>query len=192
MKYAKVPHGLGGTSNLADDPFPELVLVVGGILSVFIAVYGKRDDSHLDELGTIFGFILGAVIGIMAVLVVIEESVNWFTLTVMVLLAVTLFLKPMKDIPWAGIAGLIAGAAAAYGVSLLLHDRVSGTGLWVALAVTFLIVGTIVHVGFKFIEDLLKITRMILDWKPVMVVVGIVAVVEGLLILAGGSLISLF
>lgn len=180
------------TSFLANDPYPALALIVGGLLSVFVAVYGKRDDSHLDELGTYSGFILGAVMGVMALFVAIEKTVNWFTLTVLILLAVTLFLKPMKDIPWAGIAGLITGAAAVYGASLFLPATVFGVDRWIILVVIFLIVGTIVHVLFRFIEDVLKITRMILDWKPVMVLVGLVAMAEGVLLFFDSSLISLF
>src|SRR4030042_2000366 len=92
---------------LASEPYPAIALVVGGLLSAFAAFYGKRDDSHLDELGTYFGFILGAIIGAMAVIVAIEETVNWFTLAMMILLAVTLFTKPIKDIPWAAGVGLL-------------------------------------------------------------------------------------
>jgi len=180
------------TSFLANDPYPALALIVGGLLSVFVAVYGRRDDSHLDELGTYFGFILGAVMGFMAFFVAMEKTVNWFTLTAMIVLAVTLFLKPMKDIPWAGIAGLIAGAAAVFGASLFLPATVFGVERWIILVVIFLIIGTIVHVLFHFIEDVLKIARMVLDWKPVMVLIGLVAIAEGVLLVLDSSLISLF
>jgi hypothetical protein len=179
-------------SVLADDPFPALALVLGGLLSMFVAAYGKRDDSHLDELGTYFGFILGAVMLVMAFFVAIEKTVNWFTLTVMIILAVTLFLKPLKEIPWTGVAGLVAGAAAAYGASLYLHSPVFGIKVWIILVVIFFIVGGIVHFLFRFIGDLLKVANMVLDWRPVMVLVGLVAVVEGVLLFLNSSLISLF
>lgn len=179
-------------SVLADDPFPALALVGGGLLSSFIALYGNREDSHLDELATYSGFLIGIVILVMAVSVALAETVTWFSLAMMILLAMTLFLKPMKDIPWAGVVGLIAGALAAYGASVFLPaSLVSGENRWIALAVVFLIVGAIVHMIFHFVEDVLKITRMILDWRPIMVLVGLVAVVEGVALLAGSSLVSL-
>jgi len=179
-------------SILANDPYPALALVLGGQLSLFVAVYGRRDDSHLDELATYSGFILGAVMGVMAFFVATEKTVNWFTLTVMIILAVTLFLKPMKDIPWAGIAGLVAGSAAVYGASLFMPAKVFGVQGWIILVVIFLIVGGIVHFLVRFIEDLLKITRMVLDWRPVMVLVGFVAMAEGVLLFLNSSLGSLF
>lgn len=177
---------------LASEPYPAIALVVGGILSAFVAFYGKRDDSHLDELGTYFGFILGAVIGAMAVIVAIEETVNWFTLAMMILLAVTLFTKPIKDIPWAAVVGLIAGSAATYAVWAFLPSLVSGENGWMILAAVFLIVAVIVHAIFHFMEDVLKLTGMILNWRPVMVVVGLVATVEGVLLFFDSSLFSLF
>ena len=179
-------------SLVANEPYPELTLVVGGLLSVFVAVYGRRDDSRLDELGTFFAFVLGIVMGVMAFFVATEKTVNWFTLAVIIVLAVTLFLKPMKELPWAGIVGLIAGAAAAYGASLFLPSVVFGIERWIVLAVIFFIVGAIVHVLFHFIEDVLTIARMVLDWKPVMVLVGLVAIAEGVMLFLDSSLISLF
>jgi hypothetical protein len=177
-------------SLLADEPYPAIALIVGGLLSIFVAFYGRRDDSHLDELGTFFAFILGIVMGIMAFFVATEETVNWFTLAVIVILAVTLFLKPMKELPWAGVAGLIGGAAAAYGASLVLPSTVFGVDEWIILVVVFFIVGTIIHVLFHFMEDVLTIARMVLDWKPAMVLVGLVAIVEGVMLYLDSSLIS--
>ncbi len=177
-------------SVLVGDPIPAVTLVVGGILAAFAAVYGKHDDSYLDELATYVGFVLGIVMMVMAVLVAIAETVTWFSLVVMLLLAVTLFLKPLKDIPWAGIAGIIAGSLAAYGASVFLPlSIVSGENRWIALAVVFLIVGVIVHVIFGFLEDILKIARMILAWRPITLIVGVLALIQGVLMLLGSSLL---
>jgi len=177
---------------LASEPYPALALIVGGILSILVALYGRRDDSRLDELGTFIAFILGIVMGVMAFFVATEETVTWFTLVVMIVVAVTLFLKPMKQLPWAGVAGMIAGGAATYGAYLFLPAEVFGVERWIVLVVIFLIVGTIVHVLFHFVEDVLTIARMVLDWKPVMVLVGLVSIAEGVMLYLDKSLISFF
>jgi uncharacterized protein YacL len=179
-------------SVLADDPYPAIALVMGGLLSLFVAVYGKHDDSHLDELATYVGFILGAVMIVMAIIVAIEETVNWFTMVMMILLAMTLFLKPLKDFPLAAIVGVIAGAVVTYIISLFLSSPVLGVEEWKILAVIFFVVTFIVWLVFHFIEDLMKLTRMILDWRPVMVIVGLVAMIEGVLLFLDSSLVSLF
>lgn len=177
---------------LASEPYPAVVLIGGGLLAASVAVYGKRDDSHLDELGTCIGFILGALMVAMAVIVAIEETVGWFALAMMILVAVTLFTKPIKDIPWAAVIGLIAGSAAAYAVWTFLPSLVSGENGWIILAAAFLVVGAIVHAVFHFAEDVLDLSGMILNWRPVMIIVGLAATAEGVLLLFDTSLVSLF
>lgn len=168
-----------------------MVLIVGGLLAIFVAAYGRRDDSHIDELGTFFAFILGAGMLAMAAIVAMEGSLGWFSLLVIILLAVTLFLKPMKEIPWAGIVGMIAGAVAVFFADSFLSETVFGVDKWIVLVVIFIVVGAIVHMLFHFIEDVLTIARMVLDWGPVMILVGLVAIAEGVLILMDRSIITL-
>jgi hypothetical protein len=177
---------------LAQEPYPAAALIVGGLLSVFIAIYGRRDDSYLDEVGTFFAFILGGVMLVMAYFVGTEEAAGWFTLVVMVVLALGLFLKPLKEIPWSALLGAIAGGAAALAASFILPAEVFGVQEWIVLVVIFVIVGGIVHVLFHFIEDLFTLATLVVSWKPTMIIVGLVAIVEGALILMDSSLASLF
>ncbi len=177
-------------SFLAKEPLPAAALIIGGLLSIAVALYGHRDDSHWDEVGTFFGFILGASMFVMAFIVGTEGTVNWLTLTVMVVLALTLFLKPMRQIPWAGVLGAVIGAAAALAASLFLPSKVFGIDEWIILLIIFFVVGAIVHGLLHFLEDVLAIATMVLDWKPTMVVIGIVAMTEGVLVLMDRSIIS--
>jgi hypothetical protein len=177
-------------SFLAKEPLPAAALIIGGLLSIAVALYGHRDDSHWDEVGTFFGFILGAAMFVMAFVAGTEGAVNWLTLAVMVVLAFTLFLKPMREIPWAGVLGAILGAAAALAASFFLPSTVFGIDEWIVLLVIFFIVGAIVRGLLHFLEDVLTIATMVLDWKPTMVVVGIVALAEGALVLMDRSILS--
>jgi hypothetical protein len=179
-------------SFLASDPYPQTSLVVGGLLAVFLAVYGRRDDSHIDELGTVIAFVLGIGMLVMAVVILLEEALGWFSVITMVLLASCLFLRPLKDIPWAGIFGLLAGAGAAYLASTLIQGELFGIEEWMVLVGVFFVVGAIVHIMTHFLEDLLAISTMVLSWKVSMVIVGLVAIAEGIfLFLEDESIISL-
>jgi hypothetical protein len=177
-------------SFLAEEPLPAAALIVGGLLSIAVAIYGHRDDSSWDEVGTFFAFVLGAAMIIMAIVLAMEKAVNWLTLVIFVLLALTLFLKPMREIPWAGVLGALVGGAAAVASSFALPSKVFGIDEWIILVIIFLVVGTIVHTLFHFLEDVLTIARMVLDWKPTMVIVGIVSIAEGVLILMDRSILS--
>lgn len=162
--------------------------MVGGILSIAIALYGHRDDSHWDEVGTFFAFILGIAMMVMAYAMWSEGAVTNFTLGVVIVLALTLFLKPMKEIPWAGVVGAVVGGIAAFAASLFLPSKVFGVDEWIILVVIFLVVGAIVHTLFHFLEDVLAVASMVLQWKPVMILIGLVSLAEGIFLLAGTSI----
>jgi tetrahydromethanopterin S-methyltransferase subunit C len=103
-----------------------------------------------------------------------------------------LFLKPIREIPWAGVLGVVVGAVAAVAASFVLPSTVLGVDEWIILVIIFFIVGAIVHTLLHFLEDVLTIATMVLDWKPTMVIIGLVAVVEGTLLLMDKSIISFF
>jgi hypothetical protein len=176
---------------LADEPVPAAALVVGGLLSLFIAIYGRRDDSYLDEVGTFLAFLLGGAMLVMAYAVWAEDALGWFSLVLIIVLALTLFLKPLKEIPWSALLGVIAGGLAAFGASLLLPSEVLGVQEWIVLLIIFIVVGAIVHGIFHFLEDVLTIATLVVGWTPTMVLVGLVAVAEGVLLLMDRSISTL-
>ncbi len=179
-------------SFLAAEPIPASSLIVGGILSIAVAVYGHRDDSYWDEVGTFFAFILGIGMLVMAFALWNEKAVGGFSLGVVIVLALTLFLKPLRQIPWGGVVGAIVGGVAALFASFYLPSEVFGVPEWIILIIIFIVVGAIVHTIFHFLEDVLAIASMVLEWKPVMIIIGLVALVEGIFIFAGSSIASLF
>ena len=67
-----------------------------------------------------------------------------------------------------------------------------GVAEWIILIIIFLVVGAIVHTIFHFLEDVLAIASMVLEWKPVMIIIGLVSLIEGILLFAGTSIASLF
>jgi len=179
-------------SFLTTEPVPAIALMAGGILSIAVAVYGHRDDSHWDEVGTFFAFILGVAMLVMAFALWSEGAVGGFTLGVIIVLALTLFLKPLRQIPWGGVIGAVVGGVAALFASFILPSEVFGVAEWIILIIIFLVVGAIVHTIFHFLEDVLAIASMVLEWKPVMIIIGLVSLIEGILLFAGTSIASLF
>ncbi|MBN1677217.1 MAG: hypothetical protein JW880_01625 [Candidatus Thermoplasmatota archaeon] len=175
-------------SPLAEEPVPAIALVVGGLLSIAIALYGQREDSYWDEVGTVFAFVLGAGMLVMAFIAGTEEAVGWFTLAIIIILALTLFLKPMREIPWSGVVGALVGGAAALIASYLLPSELFGVDEWVFLVVIFIIVGAIVHSLVHFLEDLFAIATMVLQWKPTMIIIGLLSLAEGALVLTDHSI----
>ncbi|MCJ7489372.1 MAG: hypothetical protein MUO87_04420 [Thermoplasmata archaeon] len=178
-------------SFLTAEPYPALSLVVGGLLALFLAVFGRRDDSYIDEIGTALAFMLGAFMLVIAVAVMLEGALGWLSIVVLLLLAACLFLKPFKTIPWSGVFGVAAGAASAYLVSTVVRGELFGLEEWKVLVLVFFAVGAVVHLLTRFIGGMLALSAMVLSWKASIVIVGLVAIVEGaILLLRGESLLS--
>ncbi len=178
-------------SFLTAEPYPAVSLFAGGLLALFLAVYGRRDDSYIDEIGTVLAFMLGGFMLVMAVAVMLEGALGWLSLVILLLLAACLFLKPFKTLPWSGVFGMVAGAAAAYLASTVIQGDLFGLEEWKVLVIVFFVVGAIVHLLTHFIGDMLALSTMVLSWKVSVVVVGLVAIAEGIfLLLEGESLLS--
>ncbi len=170
-------------SIIGGEPYPAVALIVGGAMAIFVAVYGRREDSFIDEIGTGLAFIIGIGVAIVCIAAFLEDSSEQFSLAVMGLLALCLFLRPFKGVPWSGVFGLVAGVAAAYGASVLLPSVVLGVEEWKVLLVIFFVVGAIVHFLTRFLEDLMAISSTVANWSVSMVIIGLVAVAEGVVIL---------
>ena len=111
----------------------------------------------------------------------------------LIIAGLALFLRPIKDIPWAALLGLIVGGLSAGIVYFFfpLQETVFGiSSMWVYLAI-FLIPAVIVYMVFKFIEDLLKLIGMLLGSKPVSFIEGIVCIVQGVLLLLDMNLFAI-
>jgi hypothetical protein len=175
---------------LADDPYPAVSLIVAGLLSLLVAIYGRRDDSYLDEVGTFFAFVIGGFMFVMAFFAGTEGAVGWFTIVVMVALGMTMFLKPLKEIPWSALLGAIVGGVAALVASLVLPSTVFGIDEWIILLLIFFIVGAIIHGIFHFMEDVLTLATVVLSWKPFTILIALVALAEGVMLYLDSSLMS--
>ena len=167
-------------------------LVVGGVIAVLVAALGRRDDSYLDEVGTVIAFVLGGAIAVVCVAVVVEDTLGSFSIALLALLAMCLFMKPLKGVPWAVIFGLAAGVAIAYVASIFLPSEVLGIEEWKLVLVAFFIAGGVVWLVTRFVEGLLSVSSTVVSWRLSIVVIGTAAVAEGVsLLVEGASLASL-
>jgi hypothetical protein len=160
-----------------------LALVLGGLLAVFTALYGKKEKSILDTLLMIVGFFFGAFLvflGIQAV-VLTPRPVALAAIAITLALGLAMFLKPLRKIPFSMIVSLIAGGVVAY---FLIKLNLSAT--WV-LIIT-LVVMAIIWIMLKFLGIGVRIAEWILSARPIMFIVGIIGLIEGILIWMGNSL----
>ena len=160
-----------------------LALALGGLLALFTSLYGKKEKSFLDEILMIVGFFVGAFLVFMGVqaAVMTPRPVALVAIAVILALGLSMFLKPLRKIPFSMIISLISGGVVAY---FLIKLNLSAT--WV-LVIT-LVVMAIVWMMLKFLGIGVRIAEWILSARPIMFIVGIIALIEGVLLWMGNSL----
>ncbi|UCC58218.1 MAG: hypothetical protein JSW14_07690 [Candidatus Bathyarchaeum sp.] len=182
--------------------YTPYILIGGGVVAISwfleklvrpVPVVGKP-ASILTKILSFFGFFVGILLIVTgAAALSTQGQVDNYTQYLLLVAGLALFLRPIKDIPWAALLGLIVGGLSAGIVYFFfpLPETVVGiSSTWVYLAI-FLVPAVIVYMVFKFIEDLLKLIGMILGSKPVTLIVGIVCIVQGVLLLLDMNLFSI-
>ena len=183
--------------------YTPYILILGGIIAISwllerlvkpVPVVGEP-ASWLVKIMSLFGFFVGILLIVTAAVAWSMEAPKVDTGTQYLLIAagLALFLKPLKDIPWAALMGLVVGGLCVGFVFLFypLPEAVYGiSSTWIYLLI-FLIPALFAYVLFKFIEDVLKLIGMVLTFKPVTLALGLICIVQGFLLLLNTSLFTI-
>ena len=183
--------------------YTPYILIGGGVVAISwfleklvrpVPVVGKP-ASILTKILSFFGFFVG-------ILLIVTGAAAWsmgtpqgdpYTRYLLIVAGLALFLRPIKNIPWAALLGLIVGGLCAGIVYFFfpLPETVVGISYpWVYLTI-FLVPAVIVYMVFKFMEDLFKLIGMLLGSKPVTLIIGLVCIVQGALLLLDMNLFAI-
>ena len=182
--------------------YTPYILILGGVVAISwfleklvrpVPVVGKP-ASILTKIVSFFGFFVGILLIVTAAAAwSTQGQVDTYTQYLLIVAGLALFLRPIKDIPWAALLGLIVGGLSAGIVYFFfpLPETVAGiSSTWVYLAI-FLVPAVLVYMVFKFIEDLLKLIGTLLGSKPVTFIVGLVCIAQGVLLLLDMNLFAI-
>ncbi|MHA1730979.1 MAG: hypothetical protein ACTSU5_03505 [Promethearchaeota archaeon] len=120
---------------------------------------------------------------------------NNFTSILLIVLGLVCFMRPIADVPWASILGLLAGSAAAIALAFFvpIPDHVTTWKYWkYALIVIFLVVSVVVGLAFKFWTNGLAAFSKFLSWPPIAAAIVILCFVQGVLLIQYGTSLDLF
>jgi len=186
-------------SGLVD--FTPHLLIIGGIAAaswlleklVKLTPIIGTPASWTVKVLSLFGFFIGALLLITGINASIGQAWDSGTIYLLIVTGLALILRPLKDIPWAALFGLLVGGLCV-GLVILFYP-LPGTVLgisstWVYLFV-FIVPALLVYVFFKFAEDLLRLVGMILASKPVSIVLGLACIIQGILLLLNTSLFTI-
>ena len=172
------------------DYLAPIVLVVGGAMALIIAITYVRDkESASYKACVLFGVIVGILIVVLAVIEGFKTDV--YTKLLIIIAAFTLIIRPVRDIHISVIIGLMVMILTYIALGsldgVMIADKIDLTPLsqgWVRIGIAF-VAGAIVYGLLNFAEALVKLFGKILNLWPVLFVLGIICIIEGICIYMG-------
>jgi len=178
-----------------------LILIFGGIVATswLLAILLKPTPivgipmSKILKVVSIFGFFIGILLLVTGAAVWSTQVWDVGTNYLLIITGLALMLKPIRRIPWAALAGFIIGTVCVmivYSYFPLPEMIFSISSVWIYLAI-FFIPALATYIFFKFLEDLSKFIGLILASKPVVTLLGLFCIGQGILLLFDQSLFSI-
>lgn len=183
--------------------YAYVLLILGGVSigAWFFEKLGKRIPfigplvKGSIKLMAIFGFFIGILSIVAAYYAVATGHYDKFTIVLLAVLGVALGLAPVTKFPIAGLFSTIAGVSIAMLVASLVPQALwnwlytfFGIKTWIILLIIFAIVAFTAYIFTKPITMLVETIGTILTSKPVSIIIGIVAVMQGIMLILGTSL----
>ena len=160
---------------------PLVFLVVG---FVCLAPLFRGSFKPISRVLVVVGFFLGIFVLVLVYEVFSRGHYDAFSLGILAVAGLMLFLRPVKGVRWAALVGLAVGLLASYYAYSVIHVTTT------VLIIVFVAATLLLYLLFKFAEDLLGIIGGILSFPPIAVIIGIVCIAQALLVLMGTSLIG--
>ena len=179
-----------------DANLPETILLVGGLLAILIAVFYAKDKDSWKYKGTM---VLGFLFGLLMAVEAITTYGEWRLVTsiFVAVAAFALIIRPFREVHFAIILSffvmVIIYIAMGQFNGYMLFDQFDLTVLsegWPRIIVAF-IAGAFVYMITNFAEGLVKMFGKLLNFWPVLLILGLVCIVEAVLMLTGnGSIVD--
>ncbi len=172
------------------------VLIFGGLVAVsrLLRFFVKGSTEKFLRILGFCGFFVGVLLAATGIVVVLWEGSSLEVWGLLALTGLGLMLRPLSRIPFSALLGLVAGLACVgllYSLLPLPATIFGFSSVWIYLVV-FLVPALIVFLVFRFVEDLARFFGMILGSWPVLAVLGLLCISQGILLLLGQSLLSMF
>ncbi len=121
----------------------------------------------------------------------VPNGANYFTSLVLIILGFVCILKPLSDVPWASLVGLIGGIAIGiWAMSYIPVDKIAlifdWDPRWIYVAV-FIIIGTLIGLMFKFWTGGITGLAKFLSYPVVALLVAVFCFVQGTMLLVWGN-----
>ena len=174
--------------DLTVSPMPELLLLLGGLIALVIAFVGKNKKTVIDNIAVFLGFFVGIVMIVEAILLYNSGNSTGSTIWISAILGFGLFMRVFRKVKVALILALVA--ALVTGIGLYLLEKSAHTGFLspIVILIIAMVVMALVYVLIGVAEFLADLAGAVASWRPVLFVLGSLALVEAALLFSGSSL----
>jgi hypothetical protein len=160
---------------------PIVLLAVG---FVCLAPLFRGPLRPVSRVLVVIGFFLGILAIVLVHVVFSSGHYDVFTLVILGVAGLMLFLRPVRGVRWAALVALVVGLLASY----YAYNTFQVTTT--VLIIVFVAATLLLYLLFKFAEDLLGIIGGILSFPPIAIIIGIACILQAILNLMGTSLIG--
>jgi hypothetical protein len=171
------------------DYLSPIVLVLGGIMAmVIVAMYLKDKESAKYKLSVGIGLLVGVLIVILAIIE--GYQVQLYTKILIMIAAFALIIRPFRDVKVAVIIGLMVMVIAYLWLAGLNGYVLAGVDLtplsegWPRIIIAF-ICGALVYGLLNFGEAIVKLIGGILNFWPILLILGVICILEAFCIFMG-------
>ena len=169
---------------------PEIALILAGVVALAIVYFYLKDKDGMSyKLMMMLGVLMGAVSAVLCATSSLKGNTG--TLIIVALGCFALVSRPFRDVKFAVIFALFAMIIAYIFLGNLDGDLEALSKGWPRVIVAF-IAGAVVYMLLMFLQDLTLLFAKIFNTWPVLLVLGIICIAEGISIYSGhGSVYDL-
>ncbi len=164
---------------------PEIALILAGVVALAIVYFYLKDKDGMSyKLMMMLGVLLGAVSAVLCATSSLKANAG--TLIIVALGCFALVSRPFRDVKFAVIFALFAMIITYLFLGNLEGDLEVLSKGWPRIIVAF-IAGAVVYMLLMFLQDLTLLFAKIFNVWPVLLVLGIICIAEGISIYSGHS-----
>jgi len=170
---------------------PEVLMILAGIVAILIVKQYRSDKESGMYMGLM---VLGVILGAVMISVSVMRENNWtpFDAGLILLAGFALVIRPIRNANFSLILALLVMGFLYIGLGSLTGDLSFLATGWPRLIVSF-IVAALVYMLLHFAESIVLFVGKVLNFWPILAILGIVCLVEGILMLTGNpSLFNLY
>jgi len=171
-------------SSLMGNNIPEMLIAVAGFMALLIVIaYVKDKEGFLYKFLVLAGLVTGALL----IIVSIDTYGYWdlSTSIIAIVAGFALIIRPFRDVHFAVILALLVGVI----VYVLLGDLAGGSLNVLAEGYPRIIIAfvaaALVFTMANFIESVVKIFAKILNAWPILLILGLLCIAEGVCVYMG-------